>query len=131
MSRNLVDACTRLQAAVPQIQIAYARVHPGRELREIQVARTTEEQQAYYAQGRTAPGKRVTNCDGVAKLSMHQVQERHDETAAHAVDLGVFIDGNYEGVDGYYVDLPALAADNDLISGVGWHDIDHLQCEGG
>lgn len=34
--------------------------------------RTTAQQQALYAQGRTAPGRRVTNCDGIRKRSKHQ-----------------------------------------------------------
>jgi peptidoglycan L-alanyl-D-glutamate endopeptidase CwlK len=34
--------------------------------------RTLAEQQKLYAQGRTAPGKIVTNCDGVARKSNHQ-----------------------------------------------------------
>lgn len=34
--------------------------------------RTTAEQQALYAQGRTTPGKRVTNIDGVRVKSNHQ-----------------------------------------------------------
>src|SRR5690349_602436 len=34
--------------------------------------RTVEEQKELYAQGRTKPGKIVTNCDGVVKKSAHQ-----------------------------------------------------------
>ncbi len=34
--------------------------------------RTTEEQQALYARGRTEPGGIVTNCDGVIAKSNHQ-----------------------------------------------------------
>ena len=34
--------------------------------------RTTEKQQALYAQGRTKPGKRVTNADGIISKSNHQ-----------------------------------------------------------
>lgn len=34
--------------------------------------RTTEEQKALYAQGRTKAGNRVTNADGVKSLSNHQ-----------------------------------------------------------
>lgn len=34
--------------------------------------RTTSEQQALYAQGRTKPGRIVTNADGIKKKSNHQ-----------------------------------------------------------
>ena len=40
--------------------------------------RTTERQAELYAQGRTAPGGVVTNCDGVIKLSKHQSWEAVD-----------------------------------------------------
>lgn len=44
----------------------------GYPMRICQGKRTTEEQQALWAQGRTMPGRIVTNCDGVVKLSNHQ-----------------------------------------------------------
>jgi len=50
--------------------------------------RTTEEQQALYAQGRTKPGHKVTNCDGVLKKSNHQAKE---DGYGHAVDC-CFVD---------------------------------------
>lgn len=34
--------------------------------------RTTAEQQALYAKGRTVPGQIVTNCDGLVRKSRHQ-----------------------------------------------------------
>lgn len=34
--------------------------------------RSLAQQQAEYAKGRTAPGRRVTDCDGVRKRSLHQ-----------------------------------------------------------
>lgn len=45
--------------------------------------RTTEEQVALYAKGRTTVGPVVTNCDGVIKKSNHQV---HPDGFGHAVD---------------------------------------------
>lgn len=44
----------------------------GFPMRICQGVRTVAEQQALYAQGRTAPGAMVTNCDGVIKKSNHQ-----------------------------------------------------------
>jgi peptidoglycan L-alanyl-D-glutamate endopeptidase CwlK len=37
-----------------------------------QGVRSAAQQQALYAQGRSRPGKIVTNCDGVTKVSNHQ-----------------------------------------------------------
>jgi peptidoglycan L-alanyl-D-glutamate endopeptidase CwlK len=45
--------------------------------------RTTAQQQALYAKGRTAPGQRVTNVDGVTKTSNHQPKA---DGYGHAVD---------------------------------------------
>lgn len=50
----------------------------------VQGVRTTAQQQALYAQGRTTPGKIVTNCDGVKSRSNHQP---HADGFGHAVDL--------------------------------------------
>lgn len=47
--------------------------------------RTVAEQQALYAKGRTVPGKRVTNADGVTHLSNHQ--------SGRAVDCCFLVDG--------------------------------------
>jgi peptidoglycan L-alanyl-D-glutamate endopeptidase CwlK len=52
--------------------------------------RTAEEQHALYEQGRTKPGKIVTNADGYAKKSNHQP---HEDGLGHAVDLA-FVDAN-------------------------------------
>lgn len=52
--------------------------------------RTAEEQARLYAQGRTAPGKKVTNADGVRKKSNHQARE---DGFGHAVDCAFVVDG--------------------------------------
>jgi peptidoglycan L-alanyl-D-glutamate endopeptidase CwlK len=46
--------------------------------------RTTAQQQAEYAKGRTKPGKTVTEKDGIKNKSKHQVQA---DGYGHAVDL--------------------------------------------
>ena len=48
-----------------------------------QGVRTTEQQQALYAQGRTRPGAVVTKADGVVNKSNHQVKA---DGFGHAVD---------------------------------------------
>jgi len=53
-----------------------------------QSVRTTQQQQALFAQGRTLPGKIVTNADGVIHRSNHQL---HEDGFGHAVDLA-FLD---------------------------------------
>jgi hypothetical protein len=50
--------------------------------------RTLERQQQLYAQGRSKPGRRVTNADGVRNPSNHQAK---DTGYGHAVDLA-FVD---------------------------------------
>lgn len=55
--------------------------------------RTTEEQQALYAQGRTAPGPKVTNADGVRKRSNHQTKA---DGFGYAVDLYPYYDGSVQ-----------------------------------
>ncbi len=52
--------------------------------------RTVEQQRVLYAQGRTAPGPVVTNCDGATKRSNHQA---HIDKFGHAVDCCFVIDG--------------------------------------
>lgn len=51
--------------------------------------RTAERQQSLFAQGRTTPGRIVTNADGVKKKSNHQVKA---DGFGHAVDLAYIDD---------------------------------------
>lgn len=53
--------------------------------------RSTEEQRKLYNQGRTTPGKIVTNADGVNNKSNHQVKS---DGYGHAVDLYPFYNGS-------------------------------------
>lgn len=59
----------------------------------IQGVRTTAQQQALYAQGRTKPGAKVTNADGVRNKSNHQVKA---DGFGHAVDLYPFYNGSIQ-----------------------------------
>lgn len=52
--------------------------------------RTTKEQQALYAQGRTKPGQIVTKVDGVKSKSNHQVKS---DGFGHAFDFCPYING--------------------------------------
>lgn len=62
----------------------------GFELVVTQGVRTTAQQQALYAQGRTAPGKVVTNADGVKNKSNHQLKA---DGYGHAVDVAFRVNG--------------------------------------
>lgn len=53
--------------------------------------RSTEEQRKLYNQGRTTPGKIVTNADGVNNKSNHQVKT---DGYGYAVDLYPFYNGS-------------------------------------
>lgn len=67
--------------------------------------RETQEQQALYAQGRTKPGKRVTDLDGVKKKSKHQ---RKADGYGRAVDLFPFVNGKVDVKDEQQL-LPIIA----------------------
>jgi peptidoglycan L-alanyl-D-glutamate endopeptidase CwlK len=55
--------------------------------------RTTTEQKALYAQGRTAKGSIVTNADGVKNKSNHQAKS---DGYGHAVDLCPYVNGSLD-----------------------------------
>lgn len=55
--------------------------------------RTTAQQQALYAKGRTAPGGKVTNADGVKNKSNHQVKA---DGYGYAIDLCPYVDGKVD-----------------------------------
>lgn len=55
----------------------------GFPMKVVQAVRTVEEQARLYAQGRTTPGKIVTNADGLTHKSRHQVAA---DGYGHAVD---------------------------------------------
>lgn len=55
--------------------------------------RTTQRQKDLYAQGRSKPGKKVTNADGVRNKSNHQAKS---DGYGHAVDLYPFFSGQVQ-----------------------------------
>lgn len=68
--------------------------------------RSVTEQQALYAKGRTAPGPKVTNADGVRSKSNHQVK---GDGYGYAVDLYPFVAGSVDVNDKRNL-LPTIAA---------------------
>jgi peptidoglycan L-alanyl-D-glutamate endopeptidase CwlK len=86
--RTLDVVAPALREGVPKILEAMAAI--GYPMLVTDTLRTTEEQQALYAQGRTAPGPIVTNADGVLKRSNHQA---HIDGFGHAVDCCFLVNG--------------------------------------
>jgi len=73
----------RLQGVHPRLQKAILNILNRLPMFVVQGVRTTAQQQALYAQGRTAPGKIVTMKDGVIHKSNHQPRA---DGFGHAVD---------------------------------------------
>ena len=121
-----------------------AGVHPALSLRVAQIlgemaasgfqmcvtdgVRTTAQQQALYAQGRTKPGAIVTNRDGVTKKSNHQ---RKSDGYGHAVDCAFLVGGQ----PSWDARLPwqrygELVIKHGLVWGGSWtslHDLPHAE----
>ena len=53
----------------------------------VQGLRTAEYQNQLYQQGRTKPGKKVTNCDGYTHKSNHQAKA---DGFGHAIDFAIY-----------------------------------------
>lgn len=79
----------RLIASITRI--LYAMNELGFSMLVTDGVRTTAQQQALYRQGRSAPGKIVTNCDGIKSKSNHQAKE---DGFGYAVDLAFLVDGH-------------------------------------
>ena len=59
--------------------------------------RTTKEQQELYDKGRTKPGPKVTNADGIKNLSNHQDEaDGKKDGYGSAVDLYPYFDGQVQ-----------------------------------
>ena len=102
----------------------------GFPMKIVQGVRTVAEQQALYAQGRTTPGRIVTNCDGVTNRSNHQ---------AKANGFGYAADCAFEGADPFGETKPwraygACAVAVGLVWGGDWKgslvDRPHVELKG-
>lgn len=91
----------------------------GHPMKIVQGLRTVKEQQALFAQGRTAAGKKVTNCDGVRKKSNHQADE---DGFGHAVDCTFVVEGKIVW-DGPWATYGAAAKAEGLVWGGDWVSI--------
>lgn len=68
--------------------------------------RTAEEQNKLYQQGRTVPGKIVTNCDGYKLKSNHQIKS---DGLGHAGDIAVLINNKITWKEKYYKEVAMSA----------------------
>ena len=84
----------------------------------VEGVRTAKRQAELYAQGRTKPGKIVTQLDGVTKKSNHQVKE---DGFGYAVDLCFVVDGQPSWDDAHpWKVMGAMAQHLGLIWGGAW-----------
>lgn len=67
--------------------------------------RTIAEQQELYAQGRTKPGKIVTNCDGI------KIKSEHNYSPSKAFDIKVYVNGKVTWDVQYYKAVAAHILD--------------------
>ena len=67
-----------------------------------QGVRTAVEQNKLYQQGRTVPGKIVTNCDGYKIKSNHQTKS---DGLGHAGDIAVLINNKITWEERYYKEV--------------------------
>lgn len=126
----VVSRMITLQAAG---EFALEQAFPGFEIkvRPVYTFRDAEFQDSLYAQGRTAPGKIVTNARGGE--SMHQWR--------CAVDFGIWINGQITYEAGYYEVLGATALEQGIKWGGDWNangkkdrndwDLMHFEYTGG
>ena len=114
-----------LKARVTALIDALAR--QGLDLVLTQGVRSVAQQQALYAQGRYKPGKVVTNCDGLVRVSNHQPKA---DGYGYAVDVAwrnAHGDIDWEGP---WDTLGAVASAQGLIWGGYWtrfQDRPHLE----
>lgn len=102
----------------------FERDYPDYKLIVTCTHRSVEEQQRLYAQGRTAPGQKVTNVDGVKQKSNHNYKP------SRAIDFAVVFNGKVTWNDKMYkVAGPYFVAEG-LIWGGNWKsfkDYPHLE----
>lgn len=107
-------------------KLVEALAHEGLTLLLTQGVRSAAQQQALYALGRFKPGKVVTNCDGLVRVSNHQAKA---DGYGYAVDVA-WRNGKGEVTwDGPWETLGTLAAAHGLIWGGTWKwkDLCHLE----
>lgn len=117
-SRDIKDCHVYLQERWPRVQADF-KAQTGRDLFLTCTWRSQERQQELYAQGRTTPGPKVTQLDGVKKRS------RHNFYPSQAFDVCVDSDpgpGKHPVWDGTaYAPLGPICASHGLVWGGDWN----------
>ena len=123
---------TKLEGVHPVLvekvkRILHASAELGHPMLVTDGVRTEAQQQALYAKGRTAPGKKVTNADGVRAKSNHQVKA---DGFGHAVDLAFLADGKPSWAEHHpWMLLGAMAVALGLVWGGHWRTPDRPHIE--
>jgi peptidoglycan L-alanyl-D-glutamate endopeptidase CwlK len=128
-SKDIADLDQYMQPLCEQFLAQCAS--EGLEVKIIFTYRSPAEQDKIYAQGRTAPGKKVTNLDG--RHSKHCAVDANGDPAAKAFDFGIYEeDGTYvtNGDDPRYLQAGEIGEALGMTWGGRWtqpHDAGHLQ----
>lgn len=113
-SRSLIDADPTLAERFLLLAEDFAREQVPASLVVTCTYRSPVEQAELYAQGRSKPGKIVTNADGMRNLSMHNYYP------SRAIDVAVEMNGEIAWREDLYHPLVELAARHGLVSGGSW-----------
>lgn len=125
-SRDLALCVPELQEKWPLIKAEVEAAYPGWEAKPICTLRSTEEQQELWSHGRSKPGPIVTWVDGVTKLGAHNpIPGQKPE--ARALDVGIFIKGEYMTQSSYYRPLQTIVPKYGLKSGWSFGDPPHIE----
>lgn len=96
----------------------------GIRVKLIQTLRDAEYQASLYAQGRTKPGKIVTNCDGYSKKSKHQSGLAWDLVPLDSAGRIIWSDRSL------YERMAEIAEGLGITAGIRWKsigDLDHFE----
>lgn len=125
MSDKLAGVHPRLIVKVTRILNAIAEL--GFPMLVTDGVRTQAQQRDLYAQGRTAPGAKVTNADGIVKRSNHQTK---DDGFGYAVDCAFLVDGKPSWDDAHpWALYGEMAKALDLTWGGSWKSPDRPHVE--
>lgn len=125
-TRELKDCVAELREKYPLIKQEFEETYTGMEMRIVCALRSTDEQQKLFAQGRTEPGHIVTWVDGVTKIGAHNpIPGQKPES--RAIDVGIFVKGEYMTQSSYYRPLQTLAPKYGLKSGWSFGDPPHIE----
>ena len=122
-STRLSDCDMHLAASYTMLLHDF-REQTGHDLLITCTSRSTDEQAALYAQGRTKPGPIVTQLDGTTHKSKHNL------VPSKAIDVAVVVGGKVSWDAAQYAPLGPLAEHYGLVWGGSWHtlkDYPHLE----